>query len=323
MWRSAALSGLVALVLVSLCDVVATAQCNEPDCSKAKFNYDQSSCLGPASWPDITPCWSTCSGSRQSPVNIRRNDATSRTSLGVFSFNIGPQQPFQVSTTIDGFKTNSKVSTTDHVVLSDVTQFGLSGNSFRLDGFHFHAGKFNNAKGSEHSFDGEFQPMELHMVFYNTKYPDISAAIQQSDGLLVIGVMAQVFSGARPTPFPGCVHTFQRTLSRVLMDSLKDKNPKSGKSCEETVDSTLTLQDLLPADRESYYTYEGSLTTPPCSETVTWIVMKCPIVVTKSVLRRFKRLEISKNGERLGVHGSRRPVQRGKNHTPFVLLKNF
>ena len=30
------------------------------------------------------------------------------------------------------------------------------------------------------------------MVFYNTKYPDISAAIQQSDGLLVIGVMAQV-----------------------------------------------------------------------------------------------------------------------------------
>lgn len=35
----------------------------------------------------------------------------------------------------------------------------------------------------------------------------------------------QVFDRARPTPFPGCVHTFQRTLSRVLMDSLKDKNP--------------------------------------------------------------------------------------------------
>ena len=65
-----------------------------------------------------------------------------------------------------GFKTNSKVSTTDHVVLSDVTQFGLSGHSFRLDGFHFHAGKFNNAKGSEHSFDGEFQPMEVTIVFH-------------------------------------------------------------------------------------------------------------------------------------------------------------
>ena len=46
MWRGAALSGLVALVLVSQCDVVATAQCHEPDCSKAKFNYDGSSCLG-------------------------------------------------------------------------------------------------------------------------------------------------------------------------------------------------------------------------------------------------------------------------------------
>ena len=36
------------------------------------------------------------------------------------------------------------------------------------------------------------------MVFYNTKYPDISAAIQQSDGLLVIGVMAQVIYKDRP-----------------------------------------------------------------------------------------------------------------------------
>lgn len=59
-----------------------------------------------------------------------------------------------------GFKTSFKVSEED-IVLSDLTQFGLSGNSFKLDGFHYHAGKNNNLTGSEHSFDGEFQPMEV------------------------------------------------------------------------------------------------------------------------------------------------------------------
>lgn len=45
----------------------------------------------------------------------------------------------------------------------------------------------------------------------------------------------------------------------------------------------ISVSDVLPFDW-SYFTYQGSLTTPPCYETVTWINMRCPIKVSRRVL---------------------------------------
>ena len=51
----------------------------------------------------------------------------------------------------------------------------------------------------------------------------------------------------------------------------------------------LDLTELLPAER-GYYTYMGSLTTPPCSEGVLWMVMKQPVPVSAEQIGIFARL---------------------------------
>ncbi len=48
-------------------------------------------------------------------------------------------------------------------------------------------------------------------------------------------------------------------------------------------------RDLIPLDG-AYYTYEGSLTAPPCTEGVTWFVMKTPVEVSPDQIRAFAAL---------------------------------
>ncbi|MGH9725409.1 MAG: carbonic anhydrase family protein, partial [Candidatus Acidiferrales bacterium] len=49
------------------------------------------------------------------------------------------------------------------------------------------------------------------------------------------------------------------------------------------------LEDLLPADR-GYFTFAGSLTTPPCTENVTWYVLKQPVEVSPAQIAAFAKL---------------------------------
>jgi carbonic anhydrase len=51
----------------------------------------------------------------------------------------------------------------------------------------------------------------------------------------------------------------------------------------------IDVNQLLPTDK-AYFTYMGSLTTPPCSENVLWFVMKNPIYVSEAQVKNFDRL---------------------------------
>ena len=53
--------------------------------------------------------------------------------------------------------------------------------------------------------------------------------------------------------------------------------------------ASLDLSQLLPGDRR-YFTYMGSLTTPPCTEDVLWVVMKTPVQATAEQLNLFSRM---------------------------------
>ena len=61
---------------------------------------------------------------------------------------------------------------------------------------------------------------------------------------------------------------------------------------------TIDPSRLLPAER-AYFTYAGSLTTPPCTEGVRWLVLKSPTFVSAEEIARFAKL----------YPGNARPVQ--------------
>jgi carbonic anhydrase len=64
------------------------------------------------------------------------------------------------------------------------------------------------------------------------------------------------------------------------------------------LDEPVNPEGLLPV-RRTTYRYEGSLTTPPCSEAVTWLVMTEPIQLSEKQLQTFEKL----------FKGNNRPVQ--------------
>lgn len=62
------------------------------------------------------------------------------------------------------------------------------------------------------------------------------------------------------------------------------------KEKEATFDNVqVNAAGLLPTDR-GYYTYAGSLTTPPCTENVTWFVLKHPVTISDQEIKQFSKL---------------------------------
>ena len=53
----------------------------------------------------------------------------------------------------------------------------------------------------------------------------------------------------------------------------------------------IKLNDYLPSHNKDYYLYKGSLTTPPCTERVLWLVMKTPISVPKQFLESLRGIK--------------------------------
>jgi carbonic anhydrase len=127
----------------------------------------------------------------------------------------------------------------------------VDGRTFELKQFHFHA-------PSENRIGGKQFPLEAHLVHAD------------KDGNLA--VVAVVFREGAANP---------------LLGKLWEKMP--GKPGEKAVlPAGLSVAELLPADRD-YYRFNGSLTTPPCSEGVWWLVMKKPASVSKAQVGQFAK----------------------------------
>lgn len=125
------------------------------------------------------------------------------------------------------------------VSIPDGSKISFADGDFTLKSFHFHC-------PSEHTINGEKFPMEIHLVHQN-----------EAGNFAVVGLMVK----------EGSSNQFLTSFWDYLP-------PEKGMELEEMLSFDLT--NLLPDDK-TYYTYDGSLTTPPCTEGVKWIVMKKPI----------------------------------------------
>lgn len=129
----------------------------------------------------------------------------------------------------------------------------LLGKTYELVQFHFH-------RPAEERVNGRGFEMVAHLVH------------KSEDGrLAVVAVLLE----------KGAEHPFIQTLWNYLpLERNEDVAPPN---------VVIDPVQILPADR-SYYTYMGSLTTPPCTEGVLWLVMKQPVQVSAEQIAIFSRL---------------------------------
>jgi carbonic anhydrase len=138
----------------------------------------------------------------------------------------------------------------------------LNGHSFDLKQFHFHT-------PSENHINGKSFPMEAHLVHAD-----------KAGNLAVVAVMFE-----------------QGDANSAMADLWKQIPKKTGD--KHSLSSKVNVSSLLPENKD-YYRFNGSLTTPPCTEGVVWLVMKNSVSVSKQQIEIFSNVM---------SHANNRPVQ--------------
>ncbi len=129
----------------------------------------------------------------------------------------------------------------------------IGNKQYELKQFHFH-------HPSEETIKGKHFPMELHLV--------------HSDAAGNLAVLSVLLEEGSANP---------------LVETLWAQAPKT--AGPEKADDNLQINaaDLLPANH-SYFTFTGSLTTPPCTEGVRWFVLETPVTISNEQVAAFAKI---------------------------------
>ncbi|HWO12412.1 MAG TPA: carbonic anhydrase family protein, partial [Polyangiaceae bacterium] len=137
-----------------------------------------------------------------------------------------------------------------------------AGSSLEYDGTRYDLVQFHFHTPSEHLLDGVTYPMEMHLVHAEHDHPE---------HLLVVGVL------------------FKEGRGHALLDRLvADVPAHAGEHADK--DTQLNASSIL-ARGDGYYHYDGSLTTPPYSETVTWLVLDQPHEASAEQIEAMNKIE--------------------------------
>lgn len=148
--------------------------------------------------------------------------------------------------------------TFEHDDLIPTISYGPLGDDvYELCKIHDHWG-LEDHEGSEHTLNGKSFPLERHFIFYNRKYKSFHRALAYTDGLVVVSQWFAVSKDADRNPVVDAIN--------------KQFNGEGLTSITLKIEDDFEFSQVFGDGSFVYAYYFGSLTSPPCSEIVSWIV---------------------------------------------------
>ena len=256
------------LIIIIMCVLMCIAGCGKTrnalsDAEKMEWGYETEN--GPDVWAQLSPEYFLCAGGRhQSPIDL-----------------VNPT-PAKLPLITDEYHhtRDLNIRNTGHtieVTYPEGSRIHIDGTAYQLLQFHFHA-------PSEHTVAGKPFDMEMHLVHKS-----------EEGNLAVVGLLIEK-GRHNPSYDPVWDHlpAVPGETQRVAVSENLRVDPRMMLSPNGQWRTDEAVQPFPPA-----YRYEGSLTTPPCSESVQWIVLTTPIEMSAAQIAAFKAI----------IHDNNRPIQ--------------
>lgn len=223
-----------------------------------------------ASFAENTAHWNYTAQEKwgDSPENISCKTGAKQSPINILSKSLPEQETPEI--TINYSDSNFKILNNGHTIqlsFAAGNTIEIEENTYNLLQLHFHT-------PSEHTIDTKHAPIEAHFVHKD-----------DSGNIAVLGVML--------------VEGYENSEMQKVLNNAPQKHGEEIAIKNEK----FRMTKLIP-EKPDYYKYEGSLTTPPCSETVRWNVFKEEVEVSKNQINSFRKL-YSMNARTVQPLGSR------------------
>ncbi|XP_003800457.1 carbonic anhydrase 14 isoform X2 [Otolemur garnettii] len=212
----------------------------------------------PASYPE-------CGSNAQSPIDIQTDSVT-------FDPELPPLQPHgydQPGTEPLDLHNNGH---TVQLSLPPTLYLGGLPRKYVAVQLHLHWGQKGSLGGSEHQINSEATAAELHIVHYDSdSYNSLTEAAQRPQGLAVLGILIEVGETKNIA--------YEHILSHLHEIRHKD---------QKTSVPPFNVKELLPTQLGQFFRYNGSLTTPPCYQSVLWTVFSGRVQISRGQLEMLQ-----------------------------------